>query len=99
MKWTPARVGRAAAVVVAGLYGGDAVMPRQGELAPHVLKPAIGRLLGEEVVGIGQPRIGLSAGNGDDILDRQRMAAIDDDGNGVSVGGGHQCAASRNRRS
>lgn len=34
MKWTPARVGLAAAVVVAGLYGWDAVMPRQGELVP-----------------------------------------------------------------
>ena len=34
MKWTPARVGLAAAVVVAGLYGWDAVMPRQGKLVP-----------------------------------------------------------------
>ena len=34
MKWTPARVGLASVVVVAVLYGWDAVMPRQGELVP-----------------------------------------------------------------
>ncbi|MCQ5271842.1 DUF4853 domain-containing protein [Schaalia odontolytica] len=34
MKWTPVRVGLAAVVVVAGLYGWDAVMPRKGELVP-----------------------------------------------------------------
>ena len=38
MKWTPARVGLAAVVVVAGLYGWDAVMPRQGELVPFPLR-------------------------------------------------------------
>ncbi|EDN80183.1 DUF4853 domain-containing protein [Schaalia dentiphila] len=34
MRWTPARVGLAAVVVVAGLYGWDAAMPRKGELVP-----------------------------------------------------------------
>ena len=34
MKWTPARVGLVAVVVVAGLYGWDAAMPRKGELVP-----------------------------------------------------------------
>ena len=34
MKWTPARVGLAAVVVVAGLYGWDVAMPRKGELVP-----------------------------------------------------------------
>ena len=56
MKWTPARVGLAAAVVVAGLYGWDAVMPRQGKLVPFPQRVMRGCLRFHRLPGRWPPR-------------------------------------------
>ena len=67
MKWTPARVGLAAVVVAATLYGWDAAMPRKGELVPFPQRVSFEEYMSRQLPELSRMAVQVAAETGGEL--------------------------------